>query len=287
MNHPKGSTPADRYASRRWSRANLIFLAVFILLFVYSYYETEIDLFQLFSTDARASLVDFLRGMLSPELSRQFLFSMAQPMAETVQISIMGILLAILLGFPLALLATSTLTYTGVLATRSAGGRANKIRYLPYIISRLILNLLRSVPEFIWALIFVRALGLGPFAGVLALAAAYGGTLGKIYSEILEKVDPKPIEALAVGGASKIKVLLYGYLPQALPDFVSYTLYRWECAIRAAAIVGFVGAGGLGQQLEISMRMFRYKEVVTLIIIIFFLVMAVDQLSAAFRKRIL
>jgi phosphonate transport system permease protein len=279
--------PADLYSSRRWSRASLIFLAIFVLLFIYSYREAEIDPFQLFSAQARASLADFLRGLFPPEFSPQFLSSMARSVIETVQISIMGTLLAILLGFPLGLLATSTLTYTGVLSRGSASWPADKSKYLPYIFSRTILNLLRSVPEFIWALIFVRALGLGPFAGVLALAVAYGGTLGKIYSEILEKVDPNPIEALAAGGTSKIKIILYGYLPQALPDFISYTLYRWECAIRAAAILGFVGAGGLGQQIMISMRMFRYNEVVTLIIIIFFLVMAVDQLSAAFRKRIL
>ncbi len=287
MSHPKRSMPADLHSNRRWSRASLIFLAVFVLLLIYSYQAAEIAPLRLFSAEARASLADFLGAMFPPEFSPQFLSLMARPVLETVQISIMGTLLAILLGFPLGLLATSTLTYTGVLSPISSTGLANKTKYLPYIFSRMILNLLRSVPEFIWALIFVRALGLGPFAGVLALGVAYGGTLGKIYSEILEKVDPKPIEALAVGGAGKIKVVLYGYLPQALPDFISYTLYRWECAIRAAAILGFVGAGGLGQQIEISIRMFRYKEVVTLIIIIFCLVMAVDQLSTAFRKRIL
>jgi phosphonate transport system permease protein len=111
--------------------------------------------------------------------------------------------------------------------------------------------------------------------------------LGKVYSEILEGVDPRPLETLHAAGAGRAGVLLYGLLPQALPLWLSYTLYRWECAIRASAILGFVGAGGIGQQIEISMRMFNFGEVVTLIGILVVMVAGTDALSLRLRRRLL
>jgi phosphonate transport system permease protein len=122
---------------------------------------------------------------------------------------------------------------------------------------------------------------------VLALGVVYAGVLGKLYSEILDSVDPKPIEALHTTGASRLQLVFYGYLPLALPDLISYTLYRWECGIRAAVVLGFVGAGGIGQELELSMRMFDYHEVATLIIILCLLVAMVDIISGWIRRRIL
>jgi phosphonate transport system permease protein len=133
---------------------------------------------------------------------------------------------------------------------------------------------------------FVRAVGLGPFPGVLALGVAYGGMLGKVYSEILESTNPRPLEALQGVGAGKTGVVLYGLVPEAMPHVVSYTLYRWECAIRASAIMGFVGAGGLGQQIELSMRMFQFDEVITLLLVLLVLVGAVDLVSARIRARV-
>jgi phosphonate transport system permease protein len=160
------------------------------------------------------------------------------------------------------------------------------VRFLPYAASRALLSAFRSIPEFVWAFMFVRAVGLGPFPGVLAIGVAYGGMIGKVYSEILEAVDPQPLVALQATGASRWQILAYGVLPQAYPNFVSYTLYRWECAIRASAVMGLVGAGGLGQQIEISMRMFDFHQMFTLVIILFGLVGAVDWLSARIRRRV-
>jgi phosphonate transport system permease protein len=148
------------------------------------------------------------------------------------------------------------------------------------------MSVFRCIPEFVWAFMFVRSVGLGPFPGVLAIGVSYGGMLGKVYSEILENLETQPSEALQATGASRWKILIYGMLPQALPQLVSYTLYRWECAVRASAILGFIGAGGLGQQIELSMRMFNFHEVVTLVLILFLLVAAVDFLSARARKAI-
>jgi phosphonate transport system permease protein len=154
------------------------------------------------------------------------------------------------------------------------------------VLARGILSVFRCIPEFVWAFMFVRAVGLGPFPGVLAIGVSYGGMLGKVYSEILENLAVQPSEALQATGASRPKVLLYGMLPQALPQLVSYTLYRWECAVRASAILGFIGAGGLGQQIELSMRMFNFHEVITLVLILLLLVSVVDFLSAKARKAI-
>ncbi|HWP23378.1 MAG TPA: ABC transporter permease subunit, partial [Candidatus Binatia bacterium] len=133
---------------------------------------------------------------------------------------------------------------------------------------------------------FVRAVGLGPFPGVLAIGVAYSGMLGKVYSEIFESVNQRPIEALHAVGANKLQAFFYGWLPQALPNFASYTLYRWECAVRASAILGLVGAGGLGQQIEISMRMFNFHEVTAILMILFAMVAAVDFVSAKVRAML-
>jgi phosphonate transport system permease protein len=158
--------------------------------------------------------------------------------------------------------------------------------FLLYALARGTLAVFRSIPEFVWALMFVRAVGLGAFAGVLAIGVAYGGVLGKVYSEILEGVDPRPIETLHAAGAGRLGLVAYGLLPQALPTLISYTLYRWECAIRASAILGFVGAGGLGQQIELSMRMFAFPEVLTLLGLLWCLVAAVDVVSTRVRRRV-
>jgi phosphonate transport system permease protein len=151
-------------------------------------------------------------------------------------------------------------------------------------VARGLLSVFRSIPEFVWAFMFVRAVGLGPFPGALAIGVAYGGMLGKVYSEILEGVNPRPLETLQAAGAGRLALVAYGVIPQALPAFVSYSLYRWECAIRASAILGFVGAGGLGQQLELSMRMFNFHEVLTLLGLLWLLVAGVDTLSGVVRR---
>jgi phosphonate transport system permease protein len=240
----------------------------------------------LFEREALANLARFVRGMFPPELSWSFLSLMARPVVETIQISVIGTLLAMLIGLPLGLLATGSLTWSGILhEQRPAAGRW-LLGFVPYALARALLSVFRSIPEFVWAFMFVRAVGLGPFPGVLAVGVAYGGMIGKVYSEILEAVDPQPLEALQATGASRWQILAYGFLPQAYPSFVSYTLYRWECAIRASAVMGLVGAGGLGQQIEISMRMFDFHQMFTLVVILFGLVGAVDWLSARIRRRV-
>ncbi|MGH7262412.1 MAG: PhnE/PtxC family ABC transporter permease, partial [Candidatus Rokuibacteriota bacterium] len=149
-----------------------------------------------------------------------------------------------------------------------------------------LLNILRTIPEIVWALIFVFAVGLGPFPGVLALAVHTGGVLGKLFGEVLEDVAPEPIETLQSAGAGRLAILFYGVLPQAAPQFISYALYRWEVNIRAAAILGFVGAGGLGQRIYVAISLFLENQLLTLILAIYVMVTLVDALSAYLRRRL-
>jgi phosphonate transport system permease protein len=172
-------------------------------------------------------------------------------------------------------------TYDG--AHRRLHRGAGLLRGALYWSGRLGLNLLRSVPELFWALIFILAVGLGPFAGVLALGFHTGGVLGKLFSEAIEDVNPQPIEALQATGASTAAVLAYGIFPLALPRLVSYTLYRWEVNIRAAAIIGVVGAGGIGRDIYVAISLFHYQQLLTLLLTTLIIVTLVDYFSAWVR----
>ncbi len=258
----------------------------FALTFALSLRVAQVDPRLLVDSAAVGNVARFVRGALPPRLDTDFLAFLAGPAAETLQISVMGTLIAVLIGAPLGLLATASLTWRGILHERATGAGRLLAGVLPYGLARALLSVFRAIPEYVWAFMFVRAVGLGPFPGVLAIGVAYGGMLGKVYSEILESANPRPLEALHAAGAGKPGVVLYGLLPEALPHVVSYTLYRWECAIRASAILGFVGAGGLGQQIELSMRMFQFDEVLTLLAVLLGLVGTVDFVSGRIRARI-
>jgi phosphonate transport system permease protein len=279
--------PADRFpASIGRSAFPAVLAAALALTLVLSARVAQVDPRLLFEAESLANVGRLVRGMFPPKLAPDFVQSMARPAVETVQISVTGMAIAVLIGFPLGLLATSSLMWRGVLHEQRVQRRRWLIGFPLYAGARALLSVLRSVPEYVWAFMFVRAVGLGPFPGVLAIGVAYGGMLGKVYSEILEGVDPRPLETLRAAGASRIGVVFYGLVPQAFPAFVSYTLYRWECAIRASAILGFVGAGGLGQQIELSMRMFQFDEVLTLLVGLGVMVAAVDLISARVRARL-
>src|SRR5574343_192218 len=139
-------------------------------------------------------------------------------------------------------------------------------------LTRALLTILRGIPELVWALVFVRVFGLGPAAGVLALGLTYGGMLAKVYAEILESVDPAPARALRHSGASRPLAMLYGLIPQAAKELASYTVYRWECALRASVVMGFVGAGGLGQLMDQAMKMLNGGEAATILLVFVLLV---------------
>jgi phosphonate transport system permease protein len=281
-----GAPAARSPASGRKSAFPWLLAVAFALTLAASLRIAEVDPRLLVDPDALANVARFAAGAWPPRVGADFLGLMARPALETIQMSVTGTVVAVIVGVPLGLLATSTLMWRGVLHERRAQGRRWLLGLPVYALARGLLSVLRAIPEYVWAFMFVRAVGLGPFAGVLAIGVAYGGMLGKVYSEILESVDPRPLETLHATGASRAAVVFYGLVPQALPTFVSYTLYRWECAIRASAILGFVGAGGLGTQIELSMRMFQFDEVLTLLAMLFALVAAVDFVSGRLRARL-
>lgn len=272
----------------RWRPSSLLAILLIGGLLVGSWHITEIEPSLLFGTQGRRYMWDFASGLFPPNVSPAFLKLLIVSAIETMQISIMGTVLAILLGFPLALLATDRLCFAGILYEMDghASPWRRGLRRATYLAARMVLNLCRSIPDVVWALMFVRVVGLGPFPGVLAIGVSYGGMLGKIYAEILESSPDGPVEALHAAGAGKLSILTYGFLPQVFANLVSYGLYRWECAIRSAAILGLVGAGGLGQQIELSMRMFEYQETSTILLMVFLLVTAVDHLSTMIRRAL-
>ena len=151
---------------------------------------------------------------------------------------------------------------------------------------RWLLIVLRSVPELVWALVFVRVVGLGATAGVLAIALTYGGMLGKVYGEILESGEAHVTQTLLRNGSGRLQAFCYGLLPQNAAELTSYTVYRWECAIRSSVVLGFVGAGGLGQQMDNSMKMFNGGEVATMLLVFVALVALADHTSAWLRRAL-
>ena len=221
----------------------------------------------------------FLGAFLPPARSAEFLGLLLKATLETLAMATAGVALAFLIAVPLALAMTRSLS-----VSRIGPGPGRWLGELRRHAARAILTALRAIPEVVWALVFVRALGLGPAAGVLALAITYGGMLGKVYAEILESTDTRPARALLEAGSGRLAALGYGLLPGAAQELASYTVYRWECAVRASVVMGFVGAGGLGQLMDQSMKMLNGGEASTILLTFLLLVLLADALSAGLRR---
>ena len=238
----------------------------------------EFKPWQLFDPASLQPTLHFLAGFVPPRLDPEFLALVGRATWRTVAIATAGLALALLLALPLTLLSVRTLSISGL-----AGRMAPLPAALRFAV-RAMLILLRSVPELIWALVFVRVVGLGATAGVLAIALTYAGMLGKVYGEILESGEAHPAESLLRNGAGRLQAFFYGMLPQNAGELTSYTVYRWECAIRSSAVLGFVGAGGLGQEMDSAMKMFNGAEVSTILLVFVALVAGTDRLSAWLRR---
>ncbi len=242
---------------------------------------SEFNPWILFDAQSLGATWDFLSGFFPPAHSSEFLMLMLEATWQTVAIATAGLALALLGAIPLTLLATESLSIsqleTGRMRIAGAFVRQS---------ARWLLVVLRSVPELVWALLLVRIVGLGPTAGVLAIALTYSGMLGKVYAEILESSEAHATEALLKNGSSRLSALFYGALPAAGSELVSYTTYRWECAIRGSVVMGFVGAGGIGQRMDESMKMLAGAEVSTILIIFVLLVAGADLVSTFLRKRL-
>ncbi|MBM3733428.1 MAG: phosphonate ABC transporter, permease protein PhnE [Acidimicrobiia bacterium] len=229
--------------------------------------------------DTDLSLGEFVRGLpaIASYVGRMFPPDWAftprivQPTIETIEIAIWGTVLGIVLAIPLGLMAARNISPHVVV----------------YGSARFILNALRGVSELVFALIFVSAVGLGPFPGILALALHNAGMLGKFYAEAIEAVDRGPVEAMQSTGAGWSQTVAYAIVPQILPHFITYNLYRFEVSIRSATVLGLVGAGGIGFHLISSIRLFDYQTTAMVLIVIIALVILTDWAGNKIRARIL
>lgn len=222
----------------------------------------------------------FLGSFFPLAHNAEFLAMVARETWRTVAMATAGVTLALVVAIPL------TLVNTRVLSMSALSGRMARGPFWLRQGVRWLLIVLRSIPELVWALVFVRVVGLGPTAGVLAIALTYGGMLGKVYGEILESGETHATETLLRNGSTRLQAFLYGLLPTNAAELTSYTVYRWECAIRSSVVLGFVGAGGLGQQLDNSMKMFEGGEVASMLLVFIALVALADKVSAWLRKAL-
>jgi len=247
--------------------ATAILLLGLLLLVVASFNTLNIQWCELFSANAIRSSAEFLRGFAPPELSTPFLNKIAIATLETLSMSALGTLIAFVFGLALAL---------------PGSGRFGGVVRVPI---RLLLNILRSIPEMVWAVILLIAAGLGPFAGTLALAAHTTGVLGRLFADAFENLPTAPETTLRTNGAHPVTAFCYAALPQAIPQLMSYTLYRWENNIRAAAILGVVGAGGLGQMLKYHLSLFHMQQAATVILAMLLMIGMVDAFSFWLRRK--
>ncbi len=219
----------------------------------------------------KAAILQMLKAMVRPDLSPETLKLALVSSWRTLAYAVAGMSLAIAIALVFGVLAA------GILVT--GRGRLAVMGFF-----RGVLGFMRAIHELVWAWLFVAATGLSPLTAVFALAIPYGGTLGRILADMLNDVPPEPIRALRASGAGKLQLLFYGYLPMAMADMTSYIMYRLECAIRSATIMSFVGLGGLGYQIHLSLQDLHYNQVWTFIFFLTALVMLVDLWSNQLRR---
>ena len=241
---------------------------------------TEFKPWVLLEPESRKASAQFLGSFWPLALDAEFLQMVARQTWRTVAMATAGVTLALVVAIPLTLLNTR------VLSVSALSGRMALGPYWLRQMVRWLLIVLRSIPELVWALVFVRVVGLGPTAGVLAIALTYGGMLGKVYGEILESGDTDATQALLRNGSTRLQAFFYGLMPANSAELTSYTVYRWECAIRSSVVLGFVGAGGLGQELDNSMKMFAGGEIATMLLVFIGLVGLADRMSSGLRKAL-
>ena len=245
-----------------------------LALVVASFWTLDLQWAQFLSTDAMRSMGRFIGEFFPPDLGPGFVRKVLNGTLETLAMSVLGTGLAAVAGLLLA--GPASRRRDGLdLAQGEGQGPAALLRALV----RALFNLLRAIPELVWAALLLVSAGLGPLAGTLALALHTTGVLGRLFAESLENAPPGPAQALRTQGAGGTRVLLYATLPQVLPQLLSYTLYRWENNIRAAAVLGVVGAGGLGQLLAFHLGLFHMGKTATILIAMLALVALVDGLS--------
>ena len=262
------SPPDDMPPSPPRNRASLPLALGMAALVAASFWTLNLDWSGFWSPSALRTTQDFLSGFAPPEISARFLYKTFIATLETLAMSALGTVLAVAAGLALAL----------------AG--AGRFGAAPRALVRLLMNVMRSVPELVWATILLVAAGLGPFAGMLALAFHTTGVLGRLFADSLENANLHAEDTLRTNGAPALSAFVYATLPLLLPQMMSYTLYRWENNIRAAAVLGVVGAGGLGGMLKFHLSLFQMPQAATVIIAMLLMVVLVDAASFGLRRAL-
>jgi phosphonate transport system permease protein len=263
----------QRPAVRHFTEGRGLLTLILAAAVLWSLFSVEWDR-DLFHRGGATFVVQAFAALLSLDLSADFLGVVLKASWTTVTYAVAGITLALGIGLPLGVIASGTLN-------RSASARWSSV-----VGVRVLLAFMRAIHELIWAWLFVVAIGLSPMTAVLALAIPYGGILGRIFAELLNDVPEEPLRALRSSGASEVQVFLYGRLPAAFADMLGYAFYRFECAIRSAAVFGFVGIAGLGFQLQLSLDELLYDQVWTLLMALVVMVVAVDIWSSQLRRSL-
>ena len=256
-----------KYLKPQWSWKTLIFIVLFISALIFVVKDLEVDFIKLVS-DSSKYFGDILSRMLPPDFSN--LSELIYAMFETIEIAFLGTFIAIVLSIPLGLFSARNLAPN----------------YFVYLICKTIVIFFRAIPEFIIAMILVIAIGFGAMPGVLALGLHTMGFLAKFYAEDIEHINKGPIDALKSSGATKSQIISFGVIPQILPSFVANNLYILDRNVRMATMLGIVGAGGIGYELQSSFRMFEYERVSAIIILIFVTIFLIDHFSAFIRSKI-
>lgn len=253
----------------RWNSSIYWVLIGIAVLIALSFWTLDLQLARMLSIDSAVRMGKFLGELLSPNLDPKFLSKLGVASLETLAMSALGSLIAAFLGLLLALPASKT---------------TNGVKSAWYSITRFLLNAFRSIPELVWAALLLISAGLGPFVGTLALALHTTGVLGRLFAESIENAPQGAAQALRIQGVNEGRIFLFATLPTVLPQLVSYSLYRWENNIRAAAVLGVVGGGGLGQMLAFHMGLFQMSETSSILIAMIILVVLVDALSYIARR---
>ena len=266
------SAPTNPNPLMHWRCSICWGIAAAFIVVILSFWTLDLQLYRLFSIESVQRMGRFIDELLSPNTTPDFLMRLGHASLETLAMSFVGTFLATLAGILLAFYS----------AKRNDGQQS----LMTIRLSRLLLNFLRSVPDLMWAALLVIGAGLGPMAGTLALALHTSGVLGRLFTEAAENSPAHESQTLFITGASPSQCFLYSTLPSILPQLVSYSLYRWENNIRAAAVLGVVGAGGLGQMLSFHMSLFQMQETSSVLVAIILLVILVDSASYVFRSAL-
>jgi phosphonate transport system permease protein len=251
---------------KRISSMNLALMVFGVVILFASARQSELDFIKLFQN--RGNMGEYISSYFPPNFADWKLYLIDTLI--TISMAVWGTLMATIAAAPLSLLASSNISPVWIVQP-----------------IRRFLDALRAVNEIVFALVFVVAVGLGPFAGVLALFVSTAGTLGKLFSEAVEAIEPGPVEGIRATGASKIQEILFGVIPQVLPLWISYALYRFEADVRSASVLGIVGAGGIGVSLYQSFGSFDYGKVCAILIILIGVVSLIDWISARLRKQLI